>query len=293
VLRGTLLVCLCSVLTACASLRSGGAPQPAYDVNHDLEQLATQFDQANAITNFYKNPSKEVRDQFITGRLVLINIRYIQFIRESTVDKQLVDSAVAMLNMALSLTGASVASAGAKTALAAAVAGVTGSKETIDKNYYFEKTLPALIGAMNAERKKMLVPILLGMRGSLEEYPFAQAVTDLHSYYYAGTFAGAIEAIEADAGAKEQRQDQILATLSPVSAEDVATKASLTRAIGALEPSDMEKIRAALKLLDSTVAPADTFTAAQTQLQAYVRGARTPSRITEVAQAFKDAGINF
>ena len=280
------------LLASCYSLRYGGAPQPSFDVDKDLEQLAKQFEQADAITGFYRNPSTEGRDKFISGRLVMMNIRYIQFIRQLTSEKQLFDSATEMLKLALSLAGTAVDSAATKTVLSAIVAGLTGSKATIEKNYYYEKTIPALIAAMNAERKKALVSILTGVRGSLDDYPFPQAVTDLHSYYHAGTFAGAIQAIQTDAAIKEQSKDQVIATLSPVTEEHVLTKESLTRAIGKLGPNDLEKAKTALRLIDPNFAPANTLDDVKLQLQSYVRGARTAARIGEVAKAFKDAGIN-
>lgn len=279
------------LLVGCATVRYGGAPEPSFDIDEDLKQLAQQFAPGESITEFYKAPSEPSRNKFIAGRLTLTNIRYIQFIRQLTSERQLLDSAAEMLTLGLSLAGASVSAASTKTVLAAIAAGVTGSKQVIDKNYFFEKTIPALVGQMNAERKKSLIPLLVGMKANLDDYPFAQAVTDLHNYYYAGTFAGAIQAIQADAGAKEQRQDEIIATLTPLTPEQVVDKQTLTRAIGSLGEADLDKVKKAIKALDSTVTPADTLNDAKNQLQSYVRGARTPARIAEVTKAFKDAGI--
>ena len=284
-------VTLAGVIAGCSTIRHGGAPEPSFDVDKDLEQLARQFAPSDVITDFYTTPSEAARDKFITGRLTMTNIRYIQFVRQMTSERQLLDSAADMLSLGLSLAGASVATAGTKTLLAAIAAGVTGSKQVIDKNYYFEKTIPALVGQMNAERKKALIPILTGIKASLEDYPFAQAVTDLHNYYHAGTFVGAIQAIQADAGTKEQRQDDVIARLTPLTVEQVASKQALTRAIGGLGDADLEKIRLAMQKLDAKAAPAETLDAAKQQLQGYVRGARTPDRIAEVTRAFKAAGI--
>ncbi len=102
---------------------------------------------------------------------------------------------------------------------------------------------------------------------------------------------GALEAIQADAGAKEQRQDDAIATLTPLAREYVLSKQALTRAIAALGATDLERIEKAIQVLDSKVTPAREFGAAKEQLQAYVRGARTPDRIAEVTRAFKTAGI--
>jgi hypothetical protein len=289
--KRSLALVLAVLLAGCSTLRYGGAPEPSFDADKDLEQLAKQFEPGDSINEFYNNPTVDARDKFITGRITMMNIRYIQFIRQLTTDRQLMDTAAAILVLGMNIAGASFAAASTKTVLAALSAGVTGSKEAIDKNYYFEKTIPALIGQMNAERKQALIPLLVGLRASLEDYPFAQGVTDLHEYYAAGTFTGAIQAIQADAAVKEQRQDQIIATLTPVTVENVATKQALTKAIGALGAADLAKIQKAIQILDPQVTPPAGFDGAKNQLQSYVRGARTPGRISEVAKAFEDANI--
>lgn len=284
-------IAVVSLTVGCSTLRYGGAPEPSFNIGKDLKQLAKKFEPSDSITKFYENPIVASRNSFITGRLTLMNIRYIQFIRTLTSEKQLLDSAAAMLVLGLNLAGTSVSAASAKTVLAAIAAGVTGSKEVVDKNYYYEKTIPALVGQMNAERKKVLIPLLSGMKASLEDYPFEQAVTDLHNYYQAGTFSGAIQAIQADAGAKELRQDEVIATLTPLAPEQLLDKQALTKAIGSLGEADLERIRTAIRMLDPKVTPADNLNAAKDQLQGYVRGARTPARIAEVTKAFKNAGI--
>lgn len=285
------VVLLASALSGCATIGRGGAPEPSFDIDKDLEQLAKQFGHADAIASFYAAPSVDARNRFISGRLTMMNIRYIQFIRSSTADKQLLDSAAQMLTLGLSLAGATVPGAATKTLLAVAAAGVTGSKEIVDKNYYYEKTIPALIAQMNAERRKALVPLLSGMTHSLSTYTFEQAIDDLHTYYFAGTFIGAINAIQADAGAKERAQDEVIARLTPVSVADVATKRGLTAVIGRLQAGDLSKIQAAIKAIDPDATPATTLAGAKDQLQDQVRGARSPAEITRVARGFTSAGL--
>jgi hypothetical protein len=149
------------LLSGCNSAYRGGAPEPSFDTDKDLEQLAENFGEATSISYYFDKKEsgaddeqlKAARNKFITGRLTMMNIRYIQFIRQSTVDKQFLDSSVEILGIGLNIAGVSFDSAATKTALAGAAAGVAGSKATIDKNFYFEKTIPALIAAMNARRK--------------------------------------------------------------------------------------------------------------------------------------------
>ena len=70
-----------------------------------------------------------------------------------------------------------------------------------------DETVPVLITAMNAARKEALLPILKGNGKTLAEYPFTEALSNLHLYYQAGTFIGALQEIQKDAGAKEITAD--------------------------------------------------------------------------------------
>jgi hypothetical protein len=73
--------------------------------------------------------------------------------------------------------------------------------------------------------------------------------------------------------------------------EEVVSKQALTIALAALVASDLEKAKKTIQLLDANIIPADNIDVAKQQLQSYVRGARTPERLTAVTKAFKDAGI--
>jgi len=282
-------VVVLSLLMGCSSMRYGGAPEPSFDLDRDLEQLAEQFKPADSIKEFYKNPTKDSRDDFITGRITMMNIRYIQFIRQVTADRQLLDSAADMLTLGLSIGGASFGTAATKTILAAVAAGIGGSKQIVDKNYYFDKTLPALVGQMNAERKNALIPILQGMKNELTEYPFGQAVTDLYNYYHAGTFAGAIQAIQADAATKEQEKDREIRKITPLAPETRKIKRALTLAVGTLKQADLEKIKTVVRGTPG-VTPANDFSSALNQLQDIIRNAK-PEDIPNIKDRFEEAGI--
>jgi hypothetical protein len=201
----------------CASFRSAGAPPPSYDVDEDLKQLAEHFKPATSVENFYNNPTKNKRDEVISARLVMINLEYLKWLRTITADKQLLDTATDVLVMSVNLAATATTGATAKTILSAVAAGVTGTKTSIDKNYYYEKTLPAIVAAMNAQRKQVLVRILEGMKqDKLEDYTFEVALADVYEYYQAGSFMGAIMAIQADSGAKESKADEEIKSIRTV-----------------------------------------------------------------------------
>ena len=144
---------------------------------------------------------------------------------------------------------------------------------------------------MNAQRKVVLERILKGMMNTLEDYSFEQALADIYEYYQAGTFMGAVMAIQADSGAKEKEADQEIKKLVPLTQGQIEDKKTLTKAIGTLSESDLDKVKKAIRAIDPKATPADSLGGAKEQLQEYVREARTPARIAELTKAFKEVGI--
>jgi hypothetical protein len=104
--------------------------------------------------------------------------------------------------VALALTGliATTGNAATKSALGAASTGVLGAKAAIDKDLYYQKTIPALLAQMEADRLKVALTISAGMKLPDAEYPLMQAYLDLDAYKIAGSIPAAINQINKEAG---------------------------------------------------------------------------------------------
>ena len=197
-------------------MRKPGFPRQSYNEDKQIKQLEAVYAKPDLIPKYYamtnaSEPEKKAaRNEIVTGRIALINLNYNQFVGQFTFEKQTLDAAVDITELGLNLATTAVGGAEAKTILGAVSAGVTGSKLAIDKNFFYEKTVPVLVTSMNAERKTALLPIITGISKSTDDYPLVQALSDLDTYYFAGTFIGALQAIQADAGAKGKKaQDKI------------------------------------------------------------------------------------
>lgn len=204
-------------------VRYPGAPPPSYDVDADLKQLAEHIQPTTSVEGYYKAPSVAKRNEVIAGRLLMIDLQYLKWLREVCAGKQHFDAATDMLAMSLSLAATAAGAEATKTVLSAIGSGVIGAKATVNEQYYYKQTIAALVSAMNAGRKGVRVRIIGGMSKGLEEYSFEQALGDLDDYYQAGTFLGASIVIQKNAGTKEEEADEKLAILpSPTNEEIVA-----------------------------------------------------------------------
>jgi hypothetical protein len=203
------------IVTGCATVT--GYPTRSVDVKSELDALS-YYTNAEVI-KIYNSPDdsgrggktkKDFRNEVVNGRLAAIDIQYNcyqkRLYEEGIGTSILADWVVLGLGGATAVTG----SAAVKAALGAAITGVTGAKVSLDKNAYFDKTLPALIAKMQAARKEVLVRIRMGLSQGDGDYPLTQALVDLEDYYNAGTIPGAIAGITASAAADAQQADNDL-----------------------------------------------------------------------------------
>lgn len=83
--------------------------------------------------------------------------------------------------------------------LATVIAGFAGTRATIDKNLYFDRTLPALIATMDARRAKVESAIITGLTKTPEEYPIQALFRDLRRYNNAGSLYRAVTEVTSEA----------------------------------------------------------------------------------------------
>ena len=216
-----LILGLLATITGCGT---PGFPRQSYSGKDQIKQLESQFAKPELITEYFAlanapEPIKRAaRDKIITGRIALINLNYNQFTSRFSVTKESLDFGADVTELGLNLAATAVGGAESKTILAAISSGVTGGKLAVDKNFFFEKTVSVLITSMNAERKVALLPIMKGLAKNTDDYPLTQALSDLDAYYFAGTFVGGLQAIQADAGSKDVQAQNDLKALNAVRA---------------------------------------------------------------------------
>lgn len=167
-----------------------------------------------------------LRNNTVTARIFSIDANFHQFVRDLTTQQNLSTVGVDWAAIGLASAGAVVGSSQTKAILAAISAGLLGAKAAVDKDIFYNKTIPALITLMEAQRKIVLAQIYLGLKKPVTEYTIYQALADLDNYYNAGTINGAIVGLTTAAGASSQEgTNQIAAVLSGTySFDDDSTK---------------------------------------------------------------------
>jgi hypothetical protein len=233
--------------------------------------------------------TRDERNALQNKTLAVIDLQFHEFVRNLSADRSDSSTAVAGTTLGASTAGAFVESVKAKTNYALFGAGVVGAFGIVDKNYFYEKTVPALVAAMGAARASILVRIRNGQAEALTSYDGVAALQDIEDYFSAGTVLSAIAEITARADSDKKDALTEIRSLEVPDDAEIANRKNLTRATFAIKDKDsMEKGNKALKALGLTAqtTPRDTGLALR-------RAMRPPTkdRLATVEKALKDAGL--
>jgi hypothetical protein len=229
------VVCVALLLASCASI--SGYPEPSGDPKAEAQSLKIYFS-ADEISKYNSetDPKAKERDrnEIVNGRLRSIDLNFYAFEKALFTQHGVTTLAGDITILGLNAAGAVVGGELTKSALAAASGGIAGAKGAIDTDLFYQKTLPALVAQMQAQRKVVLVSIRKGLSESVDQYPLQEALIDVDAYYAAGTIPGALTGIIEDAGSKsaaaeiEIKRDQAWVANQPQAARIVDRIAKLT-----------------------------------------------------------------
>lgn len=198
-------------LAGCASF--DGQAEPVLSVA-DATAIATELPPRTTLEQFYGEPDAQkrrlYRDRVIGAYLAGADARYLNF--RAQLSREMKGSNLALGLLALGLTGgASIAGEATANALSAGAAGAIGTRASVSKELWFEKTLPALMTAMAAKRTTIRTQIMVRMREPADSYSLAEAFGDIARYQEAASLDGAVETVTTAVAQKNAEADALYA----------------------------------------------------------------------------------
>ena len=195
---GTALSLLAILLLGGCSSISGAPPRLT-----SVDVLATEDpDYKQTLDRFYRQKDEagqvRVRNQFVETRIAIVDHEYLKFRQSLYQGRVSTDLATDIGLLTLNAAGAAVSSAAAKTTYAALSAALVGSKTSIDKNVYFERTVSALLSQMDTLRNNKKIVLFEGLTQPIAKFPLSHAKAETDEYYLAGTIARAIQGVNAE-----------------------------------------------------------------------------------------------
>lgn len=231
-----------AVMTLCSCESLQGSPLPIDPSNPPSDTCPTpaMITAYNALAATATNPTRrELRDADIGICVSLIDGQYNSFVRK--LHSQNTSTTLGLDLVALGLTsGGSVASKATANALSAAASGVTGAGLAVNKDVFYQKTLPAIIAQMDANRAAIYSNMRLSMQSDETVYTLADAQHDLRLYEGAGTIDAAVAAIS---GSAQQSTDKSTAAVKALFVGDIvdaatqARKKALAQYVKGLDPA--------------------------------------------------------
>jgi hypothetical protein len=202
-----------ALLSACASIQ--GYPADPESTDTTLQNLTPYFDGTEE-KKYYAlgsdtDAKTQKRNEIVFARMRGYDIEFSNFERQLYGFSNSVSVGTDLIGLALGGLTATTGGAAAKAALGAASVGVLGANTAINKDLYFQKTIPALITQMEANRAKKQLAIFQGVSQPDSKYSLMAAYSDLDAYKNAGSMPNAISSITQDAGnAKQAAENDII-----------------------------------------------------------------------------------
>jgi hypothetical protein len=244
-----------AVLAGCAPIV--GYPKDPEDTAATLTALQPYFNGARELDYIKADPAQrmQIRNEIVFARLRAYDITFTDFEERLYGDGNGVTLGSDLIGLVLGGLTATIGGAGTKAALGAASAGVIGANNAINKDLYYQKTIPALLAQMEADRLKAKLPIVDGMKLSDAEYPLVQAYIDLDAYKNAGSIPAAINTFNKDSGnAKDKAQDAIIfAGRSAAQLPDIQTVETALKKLAA--DAQFVKLARAMQIYLATRSP--------------------------------------
>ena len=212
---GGSLLLVALLLNACAPL--GGFPSDPTDAQ------ASSAAEQNLVKTYYAPATNDdqrrlFRNQIVSDRMSAYESSYSNFKRRLNGDNNTFNLAADLSVLTFAGLAATTGSLATATALAAASGGVIGAKGAINSDLYFQRTLPALLAQMDANRAVAKLPIVKGLRLADAVYPLAIALIDLDALRDAGGIPNAIGGLTQQAEAVKASAEQALSGFNTTSA---------------------------------------------------------------------------
>lgn len=206
-------ILLLATLTLAGCAAVVGYPKDPEKTSAVLDALKPYFDPKKEAAYSAESDSmkrRAMRDEIVLNRVRAYDILFAQYERVLWGTGNSITLGGDLVALALGGLATTVGSTSAKTGFAAASTGVVGANAAINRDLYFQRTLPALLAQMEANRAKVKLKILAGIKQSDDQYSLSLADLDLADLKSAGSMPAAVSNITQQAtNDKQSAQSRI------------------------------------------------------------------------------------
>lgn len=240
-------------LAACSSMH--GVPTRYQDTTATVTAIKlTPEDLASLVTS----TDRSERNKIMHRAMSVVDLRFHELVRSLNGDRQDSAALTSYANIGFNTAGTLVSSVAAKTNYAAAAAVSGALLGVTEKQYYFEKTMPALVDAMSAARAAVEFKLRTGMQEEIEQYPGSMALAHLEDYFSAGTVLAAISQVTKAAETEKAKKQEYVQEIISMSDDQILERREISAAIASINVANFQAGNDVLKSLglpEKTTAP--------------------------------------
>jgi hypothetical protein len=295
------------LLPGCTSF--SGTPAPVITVAQAQALVADKLPDRVIANMATMSPDQRTieRNRVVASYLMAADAKYDQF--RGDLAGNVKGGNVAFDVLTLGLTGLASRWTSAAKDLAAGATVVGGTRASLNRELYFEQTLPTLLSLMDSKRLSVRTDILNGLAKPESEYTIEEAYSDIWRYQSAASIDGAIQQAAAGAAVDAQQAEYDYSKavkLCRVPADVGGSRRSIMLAIDSLKrqastadgqtaEANRTKIRdvaAAAGIADAALATDVPSTQAQvSQIGAYLRGLCSAEDVEAFKAKVQQAGV--
>jgi hypothetical protein len=207
-------ISLLAALGGCAAME--GYARPPDTRPYIAGKRAAYFDMAaNSKEAEYNGTSDQVarrrlRDEIVYARMDLIEFDFDNLQRALNGTGNGVSIGGDLAVLVANGIGATTGGEQTKAALNALSGGIVGAQGAINKDLYYQRTLPALLSQMEANRDKVIATIFTGLAKPDSEYPLGAAQLDLRRLVRAGSIPSSVGEITEKATQDKRNSEQMV-----------------------------------------------------------------------------------
>jgi hypothetical protein len=208
-----LVICTAGCTHLVPSVRQ---PDRLYSTDDEIAVVRNYLEVQNGLMMRYAtSPDVNTRNAIITERIYAIDVFYTKYESQLTHENQDVNFGATAVELGLTTAATLVPVAQTTRLLSGIATGVNGLDTAYNEKILLSKTIQNVQTQMRANRNEQAAIILANMKCDLSDYPLGLAMSDLESYYRAGTFtAGLIKLADtvskAEGDAQEKKNAQPL-----------------------------------------------------------------------------------
>lgn len=184
------LFILAATLSGCVG--SFTEPERLYPVETEVAAVRA-FNDADLWTKYAAASDKEsFRNEIITSRMYAIDLEYTKYEAALTHEGQGVDFGTKLTTLGLTAASGVIPAGQTSQALANAATAVTGLDSAYNDKVLRNQLIQNTQAAMRIARHDQAAIIFANMQCPVKLYPLGRALTDLETYYRAGTFSSGV-----------------------------------------------------------------------------------------------------